>query len=61
MKVPQGKVIAVDSDLYMIRLAKENLVKFCNIEFIQSYFLNRTRRKNRCCIFKGRITLGFKS
>ena len=35
IKVPQGKVIAVDSDLSMIRLAKENLVKFSNIEFIQ--------------------------
>jgi len=35
MKVPQGKVIAVDSDLSMIRLAKENLAKFSNIEFIK--------------------------
>ena len=35
MKVPEGKIIAVDSDLSMIRLAKENLVKFSNIEFIQ--------------------------
>ncbi|HKO40853.1 MAG TPA: methyltransferase domain-containing protein [Nitrososphaeraceae archaeon] len=35
MKVPEGKVIAVDSDLSMIRFAKENLVKFSNIEFIQ--------------------------
>jgi len=33
IKVPHGKVIAVDSDLSMIRLAKENLVKFSNIEF----------------------------
>ena len=35
IKVPQGKVIAVDSDLAMIRLAKENLAKFSNIEFIK--------------------------
>jgi trans-aconitate 2-methyltransferase len=35
LKVPQGKVIAVDSDLSMIRLAKENLAKFSNIEFIK--------------------------
>ena len=35
IKVPQGKVIAVDSDLSMIRLAKENLAKFSNIEFIK--------------------------
>ena len=35
MKVPEGKVIAVDSDLSMIRLAKENLAKFYNIEFIK--------------------------
>ena len=35
IKVPQGKVIAVDSDLSMIRLAKENLAKFYNIEFIK--------------------------
>ena len=34
-KVTQGKVIAVDSDLSMIRLAKENLAKFSNIEFIK--------------------------
>ena len=34
-KVPQGKVIAVDSDLSMIRLAKENLAKISNIEFIK--------------------------
>ncbi len=34
-KVPQGKVIAVDSDLSMIKVAKENLAKFSNIEFIQ--------------------------
>ena len=34
-KVPQGKVIAVDSDLSMIRLAKENLTKFSKIEFIK--------------------------
>ena len=34
-KVPQGKVIAVDSDSSMIRLAKENLIKFSNIEFIK--------------------------
>jgi precorrin-6B methylase 2 len=33
--VPQGKVIAVDSDSSMIRLAKENLIKFSNIEFIK--------------------------
>jgi trans-aconitate methyltransferase len=33
IKVPHGKVIAVDSDLSMVRLAKENLVKFSNIEF----------------------------
>ena len=35
IKVPQGKVIAVDSDLSMINLAKENLSKFSNIEFIK--------------------------
>ena len=35
IKVPQGKVIAVDSDLAMIRLVKENLAKFWNIEFIK--------------------------
>ena len=35
LKVPQGKVIAVDSDLSMIRLAKENLEKISNIEFIK--------------------------
>ena len=35
IKVPQGKVIAVDSNLSMIRLAKENLTKFSNIEFIK--------------------------
>ena len=35
IKVPQGKVIAVDSDSSMIRLAKENLAKFSNIEFIK--------------------------
>jgi len=35
MKVPQGKVIAVDSDLSMINLAKENLSKFSNIAFIK--------------------------
>ena len=35
IKVPQGKVIAVDSDLSMIRLANENLIKFSNIEFIK--------------------------
>ena len=35
IKVPQGKVIAVDSDLSMIRLAKENLANFSNIEFIK--------------------------
>jgi trans-aconitate 2-methyltransferase len=35
MKVPQGKVIAVDSDLSMIKVAKENLAKFSNIEFIK--------------------------
>ena len=35
IKVPQGKVIAVDSDLSMIRLAKENLAKFYNTEFIK--------------------------
>ena len=35
MKVPEGKIIAVDSDLSMIRLAKENLAKFSNIEFIK--------------------------
>jgi trans-aconitate 2-methyltransferase len=35
IKVPQGKVIAVDSNFSMIRLAKENLTKFSNIEFIK--------------------------
>jgi trans-aconitate 2-methyltransferase len=35
IKVPQGKVIAVDSDLSMINLAKENLSKFSNFEFIK--------------------------
>ncbi|MGE5634479.1 MAG: class I SAM-dependent methyltransferase [Deltaproteobacteria bacterium] len=35
IKVPQGKVIAVDSDLSMIRLAKENLAKISNIQFIK--------------------------
>ena len=35
IKVPQGKVIAVDSDSSMIRLANENLIKFSNIEFIK--------------------------
>ena len=35
MKAPQGKVIAVDSDLSMIKVAKENLAKFSNIEFIK--------------------------
>ena len=35
LKVPQGKVIAVDSDLSMIRLAKENLANFSHIEFIK--------------------------
>jgi trans-aconitate methyltransferase len=35
VKVPQGKVIAVDSDLSMIKVAKENLAKFSNIEFIK--------------------------
>jgi trans-aconitate methyltransferase len=35
IKVPQGKVIAVDYDLSMIRLAKENLAKISNIEFIK--------------------------
>jgi trans-aconitate methyltransferase len=35
MKVPNGKVIAVDSDLSMIRLAKENLAKISNIKFIK--------------------------
>jgi trans-aconitate 2-methyltransferase len=35
IKVPQGKVIAVDSDLSMINLVKENLSKFSNIEFIK--------------------------
>ena len=34
-KVSQGKVIAVDSDLSMIILAKENLAKFYNIEYIK--------------------------
>ena len=34
-KVPQGKVIAVDSDLSMIKVANENLAKFSNIEFIK--------------------------
>ena len=33
IKVSQGKVIAVDSDLSMIRVAKENLAKFTYIEF----------------------------
>src|SRR5215204_4373668 len=35
MKAPQGKVIAVDSDLSMIKVANENLAKFSNIEFIK--------------------------
>ena len=35
IKVPQGKVITVNSDLSMIRVAKENLAKFSNIEFIK--------------------------
>ena len=35
IKVPQGKVIAVDSDSSMINLAKQNLSKFSNIEFIK--------------------------
>lgn len=35
LKVQHGKVIAADSDLSMIRLAKENLAKFSNIEFIK--------------------------
>src|SRR5688500_12055754 len=35
IKVPQGKVIAVDSDLSMIRVAKENLAKISNIQFIK--------------------------
>ncbi len=35
IKVLPGKVIAIDSDLAMIRLAKENLAKFSNIEFIK--------------------------
>ena len=39
IKVPQGKVIAVDSDSSMIRLANENLIKFSNIEFIKWIFL----------------------
>ena len=39
-KVTEGAVIAVDSDLSMIRLAKENLAKFSNIEFIKIIILN---------------------
>jgi trans-aconitate 2-methyltransferase len=35
VKVPQGKVIAVDSDLSMIRHAKETLAKIPNIQFIK--------------------------
>jgi trans-aconitate 2-methyltransferase len=35
IKVPHGKVFAVDFDLPMIRLAKENLAKISNIQFIK--------------------------
>ena len=32
-KVPKGKVFAVDSDLSMIKIAKENLEKISNIQY----------------------------
>ena len=35
IKVPHGKVFAVDFDLSMLRLAKENLAKISNIQFIK--------------------------
>ena len=35
IKVPHGKVIAIDSDSSMIRFAKERLVKISNIQFIK--------------------------
>jgi trans-aconitate methyltransferase len=36
IKVPFGKVFAVDSDLSMITLAKQNLKKTTNIQFIRN-------------------------
>ena len=35
-QVPQGKVFAVDSDSSMMTIAKENLAKFSNIQFIKA-------------------------
>jgi ubiquinone/menaquinone biosynthesis C-methylase UbiE len=62
IKVPQGKVIPVDYDMSMIRLAKENLEKISNIEFIKMDISKiKLAEKSRCCIFKCRITLDSKS
>ena len=54
-KVPQGKVIAVDSDLAMIILAKENLAKFSNIEFIKWIFLNYLLHEKVDVVFSNAI------